>query len=48
MARLRDELDEVTRQARAAVEHTHRQYRRDLVPMNQSVVLWEGARRPLR
>ena len=39
------ELAEARRQATAAVEHTHRQYRRDLVPMNQSVVLWEGARR---
>jgi MerR family transcriptional regulator, heat shock protein HspR len=48
IARLRDELVDVTRQARASVEHTHRQYRRDLVPMNQSVVLWEGARRPQR
>jgi MerR family transcriptional regulator/heat shock protein HspR len=39
------ELDEVRRQAVAAVDQTHRQYRRDLVPMNQSLVLWEGAKR---
>jgi len=38
------ELAEVRQQAHAAVELTHRQYRRDLVPMNQSLVLWEGAR----
>ena len=42
------ELDEVRRQAHAAVEHTHRQYRRDLVPVNQSLVLWEGAKRSRR
>ena len=48
LARVLAELAEVRRQADAAVEQTHRQYRRDLVPMNQSVVLWEGARRRAR
>jgi MerR family transcriptional regulator/heat shock protein HspR len=44
---LEAELSEVQRQlevaregAEAAVERTHRQYRRDLVPLNQSVVLF--------
>jgi MerR family transcriptional regulator, heat shock protein HspR len=32
-------------QAHQAVEDTHRQYRRDLVPVKQSVVLYRGARR---
>ena len=45
LARAHAELDEVKRQANVAVEQTHRQYRRDLVPMNQSLVLWEGAKR---
>jgi MerR family transcriptional regulator/heat shock protein HspR len=45
LARAHAELDEVRRQAAAAVDQTHRQYRRDLVPMNQSLVLWEGAKR---
>jgi MerR family transcriptional regulator/heat shock protein HspR len=45
LARVRAELDTVKRQASAAVEDTHRQYRRDLVPVKQSVVLWQGQRR---
>ena len=45
LAEVRAELAEVKKQAAAAVEHTHRQYRRDLVPVKQSVVLWEGAKR---
>jgi MerR family transcriptional regulator/heat shock protein HspR len=35
------ELDELRRQAAAAVEDTHRQYRRDLVPLNQSLTRWD-------
>jgi MerR family transcriptional regulator, heat shock protein HspR len=38
--RLRRQLDEVRQQAQEAVEETHRQYRRDLVPMNQAMVLY--------
>jgi MerR family transcriptional regulator/heat shock protein HspR len=34
--RLRDELARVRAEAREAVERTHRQYRRDLVPLRQS------------
>jgi MerR family transcriptional regulator/heat shock protein HspR len=40
VARLRGELDEVRREARAAVERTHRQYRRDLVPVRNSPERW--------
>lgn len=38
--RLRSELADARRQATEAVERTHRQYRRDLVPLKQSPVLW--------
>jgi MerR family transcriptional regulator/heat shock protein HspR len=38
--RLRHELAEVQAAARVAVEEAHRQYRRDLVPVNQSVVVY--------
>jgi hypothetical protein len=40
--RLRRELDAAQQAAQDAVEETHRQYRRDLVPLKQSVVLYEG------
>lgn len=40
LARLHRELDAARRGADVAVEQTHRQYRRDLVPLNQSVVLF--------
>ena len=43
VVRLRRELDDTRRQARGAIERTHRQYRRDLVPVKQSPVLY---RRP--
>ena len=42
---LRRELSEARQEARDAVERTHRQYRRDLVPVNQSPVLWRARRR---
>jgi MerR family transcriptional regulator/heat shock protein HspR len=32
---LREELERVTAEAREAIERTHRQYRRDLVPLRQ-------------
>ena len=38
LARLRTELAEVRAQALEAVAATHRQYRRDLVPLRQSPV----------
>jgi MerR family transcriptional regulator, heat shock protein HspR len=35
LSRLRNEIEALTRQAREAVEKTHRMYRRDLVPVRQ-------------
>lgn len=39
---LQRRLDDTLQQASTALEHTHRQYRRDLVPLKQAVVLFEG------
>ncbi len=44
LERLRVELEETRRSATEAVEATHRQYRRDLVPISQSVVRWQRRR----
>ncbi|MEX2293732.1 MAG: helix-turn-helix transcriptional regulator [Acidimicrobiales bacterium] len=40
LARVRHELAAVREAALAAVAQTHRQYRRDLVPLNQAVTLY--------
>jgi MerR family transcriptional regulator/heat shock protein HspR len=40
LAMVRRELAEVRAATAAAVEETHRQYRRDLVPMNQAMVVY--------
>jgi MerR family transcriptional regulator/heat shock protein HspR len=40
LARLRTELEEARAQSRAAVAATHRHYRRDLVPLRQSPVVY--------
>src|SRR5437660_10266104 len=40
--RVQRELAEAAAQASMALERTHRQYRRDLVPLKQAVVLFEG------
>ena len=46
LARLQAELEEARTQSRAAVAATHRQYRRDLVPLRQSPVAYtEGGER---
>jgi MerR family transcriptional regulator, heat shock protein HspR len=45
LERIRAELVEVRRRAEQAIEDAHRQHRRDLVPVQQSVVLYEGGRR---
>jgi len=45
IARLRRELDETRARGNEAVEAAHRRYRRDLVPVKQAVVLYEGRRR---
>ncbi len=44
VAQLREQLARVTQEARDAVERTHRQYRRDLVPVKQVPVPWRGER----
>ncbi len=48
LERIRHELVEVRRRADEAIAEAHRQHRRDLVPVQQSVVLYEGGRRPRR
>jgi MerR family transcriptional regulator/heat shock protein HspR len=40
VARLRDELDRTRQEARDAIERVHRQYRRELVPVSKSPVLY--------
>ena len=40
LARVRGELERTRAGAHAAVEQTHRQYRRDLVPLQQAVTLF--------
>ena len=47
VARLRDELERATVRAVEAVQSTHRQYRRDLVPLKQQVTLYGEASRLL-
>jgi MerR family transcriptional regulator/heat shock protein HspR len=42
VAELRDELERQRASAREQVENIHRQYRRDLVPLNQSPVPYRG------
>jgi MerR family transcriptional regulator/heat shock protein HspR len=46
--RLRSELVRVRAEAKEAIERTHRQYRRDLVPVRQATVLYREreSRRP--
>ena len=44
VARLEHELDEARRAAEQAVADTHRQYRRDLVPVRQSLVRYRAPR----
>ena len=39
---LQRRLDDTTTQASMALERTHRQYRRDLVPLRQAIALFEG------
>jgi MerR family transcriptional regulator/heat shock protein HspR len=40
---LRAELARVHEDAKETIERTHRHYRRDLVPLRQSTVLWRAA-----
>lgn len=46
LEQLRQELADARAEALEAVERTHRQYRRDLVPLNQSTVPYVKVRRP--
>jgi len=41
IAELEDELARARAEGQAAVDQVHRQYRRDLVPLNQSVTLYK-------
>jgi MerR family transcriptional regulator/heat shock protein HspR len=45
LRRLRAEIERTRAAAEQAVAQTHRQYRRDLVPLQQSVVLYQQGRR---
>ena len=45
LERLRRETEELRHRAVEDVDRVHRQYRRDLVPLNQSVVLYSEERR---
>ena len=45
VADLQAQVADLRRQAMAAVEATHRQYRRDLVPLKQNIAVWEDPRR---
>ena len=42
---LQAQIQALEEQAHQAVEDTHKQYRRDLVPVKQAVVLYRGQRR---
>lgn len=42
---LQAQIEALEEQAQQAVAETHRQYRRDLVPVKQAVVLYRGGRR---
>jgi MerR family transcriptional regulator/heat shock protein HspR len=44
VARLRAQMNQLAREAREAIERTHRQYRRDLVPVKQSPVPYRKSR----
>jgi MerR family transcriptional regulator/heat shock protein HspR len=44
VARLRQEVAQARAEARAAVDQVHRQYRRDLVPLDMSPVRWAPQR----
>jgi MerR family transcriptional regulator, heat shock protein HspR len=46
--RLQSEVDHIRSAANQAVADTHRQYRRDLVPLKQEVVLYRDGRRRKR
>jgi len=43
--RLHEEIDALRRQVADEVAETHRQYRRELVPVKQAIVLYRGGRK---
>jgi MerR family transcriptional regulator/heat shock protein HspR len=45
VAELEAMLEQTERQATADVEQTHKQYKRELVPLKQSLVVYQGKRR---
>lgn len=45
LQRIRDEVSRLREQVVEDVDNVHRQYRRDLVPLRQAVVLYEGGKR---
>ncbi|NOX31394.1 MAG: helix-turn-helix transcriptional regulator [Actinobacteria bacterium] len=45
---LRSEITKIKQQANSAIEAAHREHRRDLVPLQQAVVVWEAAERDTR
>jgi len=45
LAELREHLEQLTSEAAERVDEVHRQYRRDLVPLNQAVVRYSGRSR---
>jgi len=48
IARLQADLAEARAASNKAVEDTHRQYRRDLVPVNQAVIVYGHDRKMMR
>ena len=44
VARLQSQMNQLAREAQEAIERTHRQYRRDLVPVKQSPVPYRKGR----
>jgi MerR family transcriptional regulator/heat shock protein HspR len=48
LAALKEEMSSLTDEARADIERTHRQYRRDLVPVTSSLALVLDAKRRSR
>lgn len=48
VARLRNQLNDLSAAANQAVTDVHRKYRRDLVPLRQDIVLFDQVKRPRR
>ena len=46
--RLRIEIERLRTESRRSIEQTHKQYRRDLVPLRQATMVWRRNDRPGR